>query len=95
MDTSFLEQYIVEIKLHKKKIKAYGSYPFNLNALKNLETLSMPTNVTFIIGENGSGKSTLLETRATSYGFNPKGGSKNFNFHTKASHSSLYQYLTI
>ncbi|MFE8046158.1 hypothetical protein RBA69_05360 [Brenneria goodwinii] len=31
------------------------------------------------MGENGSGKSTLLESLAVSMGFNPEGGTKNFN----------------
>ncbi len=37
-----------------------------------------------------SGKSTtLLEAIAQGYGLNPEGGSQNFNFATRASHSSL------
>lgn len=45
--------------------------------------------------ENGSGKSTLLEAIAVACGFNPEGGSNNFNFATQASHSSLHSYLRI
>ncbi|MBL0950547.1 MAG: FAD-dependent oxidoreductase, partial [Pseudomonas sp.] len=51
--------------------------------------------VTFIVGENGSGKSTLLEGMAIAWGFNPEGGSKNFNFQTHASHSSLHECLLL
>lgn len=47
------------------------------------------------MGENGSGKSTLLEAIAVSLGFNAEGGSKNFNFGTRASHSQLHQYLRL
>ena len=47
------------------------------------------------MGENGSGKSTLLEAIAIAYGFNPEGGSKNFNFSTKETHSQLYKYLRL
>jgi predicted ATPase len=54
-----------------------------------------PGPVTFFIGENGTGKSTLLEAIAVSYGFNPEGGSKNFNFRTKETHSDFYKYLRI
>jgi predicted ATPase len=46
--------------------------------------------VTFVIGENGSGKSTLLEAIAIAWGFNPEGGTKNFRFQTRGSHSSLH-----
>ena len=49
--------------------------------------------VTFFVGENGSGKSTLIEALAISQHFNPEGGSKNFNFATKDSHSELCDYI--
>ena len=51
--------------------------------------------VTFFVGENGSGKSTLIEALAVSQGFNPEGGTKNFNFSTKDSHSELWDYLRV
>ena len=49
--------------------------------------------VTFFVGENGSGKSTLIEALAISMGFNPEGGTKNFNFHTADTHSELHNHL--
>jgi predicted ATPase len=49
--------------------------------------------VTFIVGENGSGKSTLLEAFAILAGLNPEGGSRNFNFATRATHSDLHDKL--
>jgi len=48
-----------------------------------------------VVGENGSGKSTLLEAIAVACGFNPEGGSKNFYFGTRASHSRLHEYIRI
>lgn len=57
--------------------------------------LELPANVNFFVGENGSGKSTLLEGIAVSYGFNPEGGSINFNFSTKDTHSDLSEYLIL
>lgn len=51
--------------------------------------------VTFFVGENGAGKSTLIEALAIAMGFNPEGGSKNFNFSTENSHSSLHEYLRV
>ena len=51
--------------------------------------------VTFFVGENGSGKSTLIEALAVSQGFNPEGGTVNFQFATNNSHSDLHEYLTI
>ena len=51
--------------------------------------------VTFLVGENGTGKSTLLEGIAVAAGFNAEGGSKNFNFATRESHSELHSHLTL
>jgi predicted ATPase len=76
----------------KKDLK---KYPFVIPLIKNFKKITFNKPVTFIIGENGTGKSTLLEAFAISYGFNPEGGSKNFNFNTKDSHSDLYKYLRI
>lgn len=75
--------------------KDFKKFPFNIPLIKQLKKISFNKPVTFIIGENGSGKSTLLEAIAVSYGFNPEGGSKNFNFKTKETHSDLYKYITI
>jgi predicted ATPase len=47
------------------------------------------------VGENGTGKSTLLEAIAVSMGFNPEGGTRNFNFSTRASHSSLSDFIRV
>ncbi|MDR1887370.1 MAG: AAA family ATPase [Prevotellaceae bacterium] len=57
-------------------------YPFNIPVIRNFRKLEFHKPVTFIIGENGTGKSTLLEAFAVAYGFNPEGGSRNFNFST-------------
>ncbi len=64
-------------------------------AIRTLNELKFTKPVTFFAGENGSGKSTLLEAIATAYGFNPEGGSKNFNFSTQESHSCLYDRLRL
>ncbi len=64
-------------------------YLKNIPSLAYLTGLSFTAPVTFFVGENGSGKSTLLEAIAVKYGFNPEGGSKNYVFSTKDTHSSL------
>lgn len=69
------------------------SYPFSLPIVRHLRTLEFSKSVTYIVGENGSGKSTLLEAIAHLLGLNAEGGSKNFNFKTKETHSSLYEEL--
>ena len=72
---------------------ADNSYPFNLPIVRNLRTLEFSKSVSYIVGENGSGKSTLLEAIANLLGLNAEGGSKNFNFRTQETHSSLYEEL--
>ena len=72
---------------------ADDAYPFNLPIVRNLRTLEFSKSVTYIVGENGSGKSTLLEAIAKLLGLNPEGGSKNFNFRTMETHSTLYEEL--
>lgn len=69
------------------------TYPFNLPIVRKLKTLEFSKSVTYIVGENGSGKSTLLEAIAILLGLNAEGGSKNFNFRTKETHSELYEEL--
>ncbi len=70
-------------------------YPFSLPFVQGLEPLKLKSNVTFLVGDNGTGKSTLLEAIAVNYGFNPEGGSKNFDFSTSETHSSLYEHITL
>jgi predicted ATPase len=65
-------------------------YPWTLPAIAPLAGgLPLHPSVTYLIGENGSGKSTLLEAIAVAAGMNPEGGSSNFAFNTRASHSPL------
>ncbi|MDR0415801.1 MAG: AAA family ATPase [Propionibacteriaceae bacterium] len=73
------------------------AYPYGLPAVRALaeRPLAFHPRMTLLVGENGSGKSTLLEAVAVALGFNPEGGSRNFNFATRASHSSLHEVLRI
>ncbi|KND62466.1 ABC transporter, ATP-binding protein [Candidatus Burkholderia verschuerenii] len=88
-------QFISRITLLRDKAPSFDVYPFSLPAVRSLDVLEPHPKVTFLIGENGSGKSTLLEAIAVSMGFNAEGGSKNFRFGTRESHSQLHQYLRI
>jgi predicted ATPase len=89
------EHYLLDVRLRRERVPSFDTYPFSLPAVKELGTLKLHPKVTFIVGENGSGKSTLLEAIATSWGFNPEGGTKNFNFGTRRSHSELHGFLTL
>jgi predicted ATPase len=87
--------YLLAFGLTRERVPSFSEYPFNLPAVRNLIRLSMHPHVTFLVGENGSGKSTLLEALAVACGFNPEGGSRNFRFTTRSSHSVLHQYLRL
>lgn len=64
------------------------------NFRQHIDTrIEFETGITGIIGPNGSGKSTILEAIAVALGFNPEGGSRNFRFGTRPSHSELHQYV--
>lgn len=73
--------------------KKLDKYPFNLPFPKIVDKLKINSQITFFVGENGTGKSTLIEAIAIASGFNPEGGTKNFNFNTRVSHSSLHRYI--
>ena len=86
--------YIRSALLRRDEVPSFTKYPFSIPAILHLSELSLHPKVTFLVGENGSGKSTLLEAIAVACGFNPEGGSRNFTFNTRASHSELANYLT-
>lgn len=88
-------QFVSRISLQRDKVDSFERYPFCLPAVRTLDRLDLHPKVTFFVGENGSGKSTLLEAIAVSLGFNAEGGSKNFNFGTRRSHSELHEYLRV
>lgn len=89
------KQYVLEVELKRETVSSFQRYPFSLSAVRSLEKLELHPAVTFFVGENGSGKSTLLEAIAVACGFNAEGGSKNFRFDTRKSHSALHRYLHI
>ena len=76
-----------------------GSYLWALPAVRAIgdreHQLPFDADVTFLVGENGSGKSTLLEAIALCCGFNAEGGTRNFRFSTRDTHSRLCDYLTV
>lgn len=88
-------QYVRHVSLKRENIDSFELYPFSLPSVRSLDTLELHPKITFLVGENGSGKSTLLEAIAVSLGFNPEGGTRNFRFGTRASHSELNEYIRI
>jgi predicted ATPase len=89
------KQYAIDVQLKRAEVPAFDRYPFSLPAVRSLETVKLHPCVTYFVGENGSGKSTLLEAIAVACGFNPEGGTKNFRFGTRVSHSELHEYIRV
>lgn len=87
--TSTPGPYLLHLELLRERIPDANRFPYTLPAVRGLSKLAFHPKVTFLVGENGSGKSTLLEAIAVACDLNPEGGSRNFNFATRASHSAL------
>lgn len=95
---NFLSNDLYIRSFYLRDMKGDTSYISRLPVVKNLmkkKEMVLKQNVTFFVGENGTGKSTLLEALAIAYGFNPEGGSWNYKFSSKDTHSSLYQHLVL
>lgn len=91
----FAGGFIKAITLLPERVTNFKKYPFSIPAVSKIETLEFHPKVTFFVGENGSGKSTLIEAIAVLAGFNAEGGSKNFNFKTRSSESSLHDAFQV
>jgi predicted ATPase len=87
--------FLVRATLRREKVTSFTDYPFSIPAIGGMDSIEFDRPVTFFVGENGSGKSTLLEAVAVGMGLNAEGGSRNFRFATRESHSSLSNYLRL
>jgi predicted ATPase len=83
------------LSLSREEVPSFEKYPFSIPAIRNLESLKFHPKVTFLVGENGMGKSTLVEALVVAIGLNPEGGSRNFYFETRPSHSELHEYIRV
>jgi predicted ATPase len=89
-------QYINEVILNKPV--AEDSYLRALPVVRYLtehHKIAFRKPVTFFVGENGTGKSTLIEAIAVAFGFNAEGGTRNYAFSTRESHTDLWKYVTL
>ncbi|MBP1206738.1 putative ATPase [Duganella sp. 1411] len=73
----------------------WDRHPYNVPAVRELESISFHADVTFFIGENGAGKSTLLESIALALGFSMEGGTKSVRLNTAGEAAPLYQSLRL
>lgn len=89
------DQFLRSASLKREKVQSFSEYPFSISGIRNMDSLSFHPAVTFFVGDNGTGKSTLLEALAVASGLNPEGGSRSFNFSTRATHSTLSDFLQL
>jgi predicted ATPase len=90
------ELYVRSVELLRERIPPDAEpYPWELPVVRALDTLSLSTPVTLLVGENGSGKSTLVEAIAVALGLNAEGGTQNFAFATRSTHSALHEALRL
>lgn len=87
--------FIKKVIFDREKVDNFDKYPFNIDIIKNFDEITFDSPVTFLVGENGVGKSTFIEALAISIGLNAEGGTQNFDFHTKDTHSSLAKYIKV
>lgn len=90
-----MDQYLREARLRPANDDAPRGYPGSLPFVRSLKRLHMHPRATFFVGENGSGESTLMEAIAVAFGLNAEGGTRNFTFSTRPSHSPLHERLII
>ena len=92
--------FLKAVTIDRDKLETFGAssddrYLLRLPVTRHLHRLEFSSPVTFLAGENGTGKSTLIEAIAVACGFNAEGGSRNFDFATRRSHSALCRCLEI
>jgi predicted ATPase len=87
--------FLVQVRLLRDRVPSFGEFPYTIPAIGGLDEIDFEHPVTFFVGENGAGKSTLLEAIAVAWGLNPEGGSRNFRFATRNSHSGLNACLRL
>jgi predicted ATPase len=89
--------FIKEVQLTApEEADARRGHPWDLPAVAALKSgVTLDPRVTYLIGANGSGKSTLLEAIAVAAGMNAEGGSSNFAFSTRNSHSELWRSIRL
>src|SRR6476469_6560793 len=95
MPTWNARNFLVRATLRREKVTSFTDFPFSIPAIGGLDTIEFDRPVTFFVGENGAGKSTFLEAIAIGMRLNPEGGSRNFRFATRESHSGLSDFLRL
>jgi predicted ATPase len=90
------DSFIRSVEVADRQALEADTFPWTLPAVAALAGgLELDPQITFLVGENGSGKSTLIEAFAVASGLNAEGGSRNFSYSTRESHSDLSRALRL
>lgn len=75
----------------------HADWAYTLPAVQQLleQGLDLEPGVTLLVGDNGAGKSTIVEAVAMAFGLAAEGGSRNSQFSSRTSESSLWRDLVI
>lgn len=92
---AYTKPFLQSLLLKREQIDDFDVYPFNIPAVRELDTLDFHPDVTFLVGENGSGKSTLIEAIALALGFGAQGGTKNVQSLPGHDVSPLHRHLRL
>ena len=95
MPAPYERLFLTGIGVAEDRVPSRDVYPYTIPTIAGLRDLPFKQPVTFLVGENGTGKSTLLEAIAVAWGLNPEGGSMNFHFSTRDTHSGLGNALRL
>lgn len=87
--------YLIHAEFHPEAVIDFESYPFNIPAVREIREIEFHPSITFFVGENGSGKSTVLEALAMNLGFGQEGGTRNVQFRSTESVSTLHESLRL
>lgn len=87
--------YLQRVAIRPDAVLDFDAYPFNIAAVREIESIKFHPDVTFFVGENGSGKSTVLEAIALALGHGPEGGTRGVRFQTTESVSPLHDALRL
>jgi predicted ATPase len=72
-----------------------AGFPFDVPAVRRLDTIELSPGVTFFVGENGSGKSTLLEAMALAAELPTVGSDETRDDTTLSAQRALAKHLTL
>lgn len=89
------QPHLLSVELLRERVPSFDEFPFTVPVIRNLQKLEFHRKVTYFVGENGTGKSTLLEALAVACDLNAEGGSRNFKFATRETHTELDRFLRL